>query len=274
MTALVLPRDLCRSAPFELREAGGNTDGQTLAGYAAVFDTATRIDSWEGTFDETIQRGAFRKSIRETTPVLQFDHGRHPLIGSIPLGVITRIEEDKLGLPVEARLTDNWLIEPIRDAIRDGAVNGMSFRFTVVRDEWRDIDGNLVKPEELMQLLWNPSERGPLQRTLKEVRVAELGPVVFPAYKETSVDVRSQGDVERAQAEATDAYRAVVIDLAGKGAPTDSGHPPEDREETTIDAPTDSGHPSPTAESRKRRDRLRQAAQAHCGYTLSITESA
>lgn len=77
-------------------------------------------------------------------------------------------------------------------AIKDRAVSGMSFRFEVIREEWRDIEGKTVREDELMQLLWNPGERGPLKRTLKEVRMHELGPVVFPAYAGTSVDVRSK----------------------------------------------------------------------------------
>lgn len=188
-------RELMRSVPFEVTRAEDDEsgDGLTMEGYAAVFDTPTRINSWEGVFDEQLRKGAFRKTLRERTPVLQFDHGRHPLIGSIPLGVLNEGREDDNGLFVSARLTDNWLIEPIRDAIRDGAVDGMSFRFEVVREEWRDVNGKLIKDDsELIQLLYRPDDRGPLQRTLIEVRVPELGPVVFPAYKETTVDVRSQ----------------------------------------------------------------------------------
>ena len=44
--------------------------------------------------------------------------------------------EDDRGLAVTARLSENWLIEPVRDAIAAGAVSGMSFRFTVVDEEW------------------------------------------------------------------------------------------------------------------------------------------
>jgi len=163
---------LVRSVDFDLLRAEDG-DGLTMEGYAAVFDTPTRIDSWEGQFDEVIQRGAFKKTLRERTPVLQFDHGQHPLIGSIPLGTIQSAREDAQGLYVKARLTDNWLVQPVRDAIRDGAVNGMSFRFSVVKDSW--------------------TERGkqPPLRTLLEVKAPELGPVVFPAYRETSVGVRS-----------------------------------------------------------------------------------
>lgn len=184
-----------RSVPFLLARSeddGSDGDGLSLSGYAAVFDQETEIDSWEGNFTEELARGAFRKTIRERTPVMQFDHGRHPLIGSIPIGSIETLREDDKGLFVEGTMSDNWLIEPVVDAIRNKRVNGMSFRFEVIRDEWRDVNGKLVKDDELMQLLWRPEDRGPLKRTIKEVRMHELGPVVFPAYVGTSVDVRSR----------------------------------------------------------------------------------
>lgn len=194
-TAHAVARDLTRSAPFRAETAadGEADDGRTLAGYAAVFGEATEIDSWEGAFTETIRKGAFRKTIRESTPVMQFDHGRHPLIGSLPIGSIVDLREDDQGLYVEGRLTDNWLMQPVRDAIAEGTVNGMSFRFEVVREEWRDKNGKLVRPEEVMDLLWMPGDRGPLQRELVELKCRELGPVVFPAYAGTSVSVRARG---------------------------------------------------------------------------------
>lgn len=166
---------LCRFAPFEMEIRSAAADGLTLEGYAAVFNSPTVIDSWEGRFEETIMPGAFKKTLSERTPVLQFDHGKHPLIGSIPLGVIQRAAEDSKGVHIKARLSDNWLIEPVRDAIRDGAVNGMSFRMQVIKDHWtqrRDMDS----------------------RAIHEVAVPELGPVVFAAYGATSVGVRSEFD--------------------------------------------------------------------------------
>lgn len=183
-----------RSVPFQLVRAEGDAegDGRTLSGYAALFDTPTEINSWEGIFTEKIRKGAFRKTIRENTPVMQFDHGRHPLIGSIPIGSISDLREDDQGLYVEGRITDNWLMQPVRDAIAEQSVNGMSFRFEVVREEWRDVNGKLVKPEEVYDLLWMPGDRGPLQRELIELKCRELGPVVFPAYAGTSVSVRAR----------------------------------------------------------------------------------
>lgn len=167
------PRDnLTRSVPFELERAEGVGDGFTMSGYAAVWDSPTRIDSYEGRFDEQIARGAFKRSINAKTPVLQFDHGKG-FIGSLPLGTITKLREDQRGLFVEARLLDNVFVEPVRQAIEAGAIDGMSFRFQVVRD-------SVVQREDDVPL-----------RTLEEVRLHELGPVVFPAYDTTSVGVRS-----------------------------------------------------------------------------------
>ena len=170
-----VPTEFTRDVAFTILETeraeGG--DGLTFEGYAAVFDTPTVIDSWEGNFEEIIARGAFKKTLRERTPVLMFEHGHHPLLGSMPLGVITRASEDTRGLLIRARLSDNWLIEPVRDAIGDGAIDGMSFRFRAIKEEWEQ------------------PKRGLPRRTLQEVSVPELGPVVFPAYNGTSAAVRT-----------------------------------------------------------------------------------
>jgi len=164
--------DLYRDVPFEVRATEETGDGLTLTGYAAVFNRSTMIDNWEGRFEERIRPGAFKRSINAKMPVLQFEHGRHPLLGSMPLGQITKLREDDHGLYVEARLADNWLIQPVRDAIASGSIDGMSFRFQVVRDSV-DESGDLPV------------------RTLEEVKLLELGPVVFPAYEATTVGVRS-----------------------------------------------------------------------------------
>jgi HK97 family phage prohead protease len=183
-------KDIMRSVPFSLtRDTSGGSDGLTLDGYAAVFDSPTRIDSWEGTFNEQIARGAFKKSLSERTPVLQFDHGSHPMVGSIPIGSIRSIVEDKHGLHVTARLEDNWLMQPVRDAIDSGSVDGMSFRFEVVRDEWRTDSGDVVT--DVREIVNSFDSGQPLTRTLLEVKCRELGPVVFPAYADTSVGGRS-----------------------------------------------------------------------------------
>lgn len=190
---------LTRTLPFTVERAEAVGDGLTLSGYAAVFNQTTRIDSWEGTFDEQIAPGAFKKTLQERTPVLQFDHGAHPLVGSLPIGSIDVLREDSRGLFVQATLHDNWLVQPVRDAIASGSIDGMSFRFAVVKDTFDE------------------STRVPL-RTLNEVKLYELGPVVFPAYEQTSVGVRSLDlarEIRALDADArADLARALMSDTA------------------------------------------------------------
>jgi len=151
-----------------------NQDGLTLDGYGAVFNEWTTIEDQYGEYRERITPGAFRRTLGQRMPILQFDHGAHPLIGSIPLGRITNIAEDDHGLRVKARLSDNWLVQPIRDAIRDGGITGMSFRFRITDETW------------------SRGQDGMEERTIREVQLYEVGPVVFPAYEQTSVGVRSR----------------------------------------------------------------------------------
>lgn len=161
-----------REAVFEMEPSA---DGLTLEGYAAVFNTPTQIRDWEGDFEETILQGAFRRTLAQRMPVLMFNHGKHPLIGDMPLGVIRQAAEDSKGLYISARLTDNWLIQPVRDAIHDGGLHGMSFRFTVPKggDRWTDRN---------------------TKRSIHDLDSKEMGPVVFPAYEPTTVSVRSALD--------------------------------------------------------------------------------
>lgn len=276
--------DLCRSVSFTQRDADEPNDGFTLDGYGAVFNSPTRIDSWEGCFDEVINPGAFKKSLRERTPRMQFDHGHHPLIGSIPIGRFDTVEEDSHGLHVVGRLSDNWLIEPVRMAIADGGIDGMSFRFSVIRDEWRDPDGKLIKnDEELWDALFDGSRDDALviTRTLKEVRVTEVGPVVWPAYDDTSVGVRSGKITIDLGSRESLAHAAFVIDAAvrntgdvgevptGTKPKNDAPHFTEDEavrhSQEPPDTSSDAGAHSSEARMDRadRRDRIRARARAH-----------
>lgn len=231
------PNNLCiRSFEFNADSDTGSeqTNGRTMEGYAAVFDAPTEINNWEGRFTETLSRGAFKKTLSERKPVLQFDHGQDARTGSVPIGKFNDIREDDKGLYCEAELFDNPVVEPIRQAIEGGAVSGMSFRFKVNREEWRDKDGNLVKPEELGRLLYQPGSRGPLTRNIKEVQLFEAGPVVFPAYTQTSVGVRSLSE-EDIQSLVDDYTRAMS---EGSGAQVGDETPAEPNEVDTEKQPT------------------------------------
>lgn len=191
-------RRLCtRSTDFTTE----SSDGRSLDGYAAVFDQDTVIDSWmEGRFRERITKGAFKKTLRERSPIMQYNHGNDSRVGTVPIGVYERITEDDNGLHVEGRLFENDNVEPVREAIAGGAITGMSFKFRVVRDEWRDAAGKLIKDQsKLYNMLYGESSGSDDElptRTIKEVQLFEAGPVSTPAYAGTSVGVRSDDDTE------------------------------------------------------------------------------
>jgi uncharacterized protein len=162
-----------RTVPFEMAAPGG--DGLTFEGYAAVFNSPARIQTPYGEFDEVVRPGAFTRTLKEQMPKFLYEHGKHALIGNIPLGSITRAAEDSRGLHIQARLSDNWLVQPIRDAIRERAIDKMSFRFETPPsvDEWTDRRGKVP------------------QRDLIQVHAKDVGPCVFPAYEPTTASVRS-----------------------------------------------------------------------------------
>lgn len=154
-------------------------DGRTLEGYAAVFGERAEVNNpIEGHFFESIQRGAFAKTISDgKMPALLFDHGQHAALGRLPIGKIESMREDERGLFVSARLTDSPAVEPIRAAIADGAIAGMSVRMRIVKEGWA------------------PPAKGSriAERSIKEVGLVELGPTAFPVYESTTASTRSAG---------------------------------------------------------------------------------
>jgi HK97 family phage prohead protease len=171
------PRDdLIRMVPkIELREEGGRP---VLFGHFAVFNEWTEIDSWEGKFMERIAPGAFRKTFKENRDYIQvlFNHGFDPQIGDKPLGLPEILREDAVGAYAETPLADTSYNRDIAELTRAKALRGQSFRFRVVKEAWdHDEEGGKL-PE----------------RTIKEVRLFEFGPVTFPAYQATTIGVRSR----------------------------------------------------------------------------------
>lgn len=149
------------------------------------FDTWYEIDSWyEGEFLERTVKGAFTKTMRESrdSVVSLFNHGFDFNIGDKILGSITELREDDDAAVLEANLFDTSYNRDLVPGIRAGAY-GSSFMFRVIRDEWNDDPGTSE---------WNP--RGIPERTIKEIRLFEAGPVTFPANPSATAGMRSMTD--------------------------------------------------------------------------------
>jgi HK97 family phage prohead protease len=155
----------------------------TLHGHFAVFNRWAEIDSWmEGHFLERIAPGAFKKTFREQTPKVLFQHGQDPQVGDKPLGPVESLAEDAEGAAYEVPLLDTAYNRELLPGLEAG-LYGASFRFKVMREEMVD------EPD--------PSDDNPRalpERTIKEAQVLEFGPVTFPAYAEATAGVRSLTD--------------------------------------------------------------------------------
>jgi len=204
----------------------------TLFGHFAVFNRWTEINSWfEGHFLEQLAPGAFRKTFRENRDRIRalFQHGRDPQIGDKPLGPIDDLREDETGGYYEVPMLDTAYNRELVPGLEAG-LYGASFRFEVMREEY------VEEPEASSE---NPNAIP--ERTLKEVRLHEFGPVTFPAYAEATADVRSLTDHFIFEELARDPSRArelLALDLSSL---------------TRDDAPsvTDAGEPSTSVQERR-----------------------
>lgn len=195
-----------REAPFQLvRDSAEPGDGLTLDGYAAVFGVETVVNSWEGRFTEVLAKGSMAESFSSNPPIIQFNHGRDSLYGSLPIASLVSATEDTHpilapfgGAHIIARIFDNYLTVPLRQAIKSNAIKGMSFRFEVLPggESWTLADGTPITSDVALvrelEKSWDPmvpDSELPI-RTLKRLLVAECGPVTWPQYTQTSVSVR------------------------------------------------------------------------------------
>jgi HK97 family phage prohead protease len=150
-----------------------------------VFDQWTTIDSiYEGRFIERIAEGAFKKTISENRAEMRmlFQHGRDPQIGDKPLAPIEELGEDQAGGFYAGQMLDTSYNRDLIPGLEAG-LYGSSFRFAVTKEEFdRKPRKSAHNPEALPE------------RTIREVRLMEFGPVTFPAYAGASAGIRSLTD--------------------------------------------------------------------------------
>lgn len=148
-------------------------DGRPIiAGYAAVYD---KLSEDLGGFREVVRPGAFTRFLAGKPDVRGlYNHSPAHLLGRTLSGTL-RLADDKRGLGYE--------IEPpaarvdVTEAIERGDVTGSSFSFRVAAggDLWHEDD----------------NDTGLLREITDVEFVLDVGPVVFPAYPDTTAASRS-----------------------------------------------------------------------------------
>ena len=163
------PIDEKRTIAYSNLEMRAEGDGNTLIGYASVFDSPSEPMP----FIEYVKRGAFAKTLNDGADVrLLIDHEGVPLART-KSGTLV-LEEDERGLRVEADLDpSNPDAARIISAMKRGDLSQMSFAFRTIKDSY-NADRSV--------------------RELKEVQLFDVSVVTFPAYEETVAELRSRNE--------------------------------------------------------------------------------
>lgn len=194
MTDLFVPElDIVRNWQMPVRADDTDTaaadDGRiaTMEIRFSIFDVWYEINSWwEGRFLERTARGAFKRTIAahnkrkvESAGVkVLFNHGYDFHIGDKLLGGIDSLTEEPDSPLGVCGLDDTSYNRDLLPGLRRGGY-GSSFMFRVIKDSWDNEPGvSEHNPEGLPE------------RTIKEIRLFEFGPVTWPANPDATAGLR------------------------------------------------------------------------------------
>jgi Escherichia/Staphylococcus phage prohead protease len=152
-------------APITVREADG-ASRPILSGYAAKFGKPSQD---LGGYVEVLKPGCFAQSIANGDQRAFWNHDYCDLLARTKSGTL-RLKEDETGLSFEFDVPDTSLGRDLYELVKRGDVDGVSFGFYALADEW-SADGKT--------------------NTVTEAELIEISPVVFPAYLDTNVEARS-----------------------------------------------------------------------------------
>lgn len=168
---------------YNIEFRSGESDGRTVSGYAAVYDSQSN-ELWG--FDEIIERGAFDNADMSDVRAL-FNHDPNQILARTSSGTL-KLELDDKGLRYEFELPETSLGNDLRIMMQRGDISQSSFAFTIKEDSWEERSGKI-----------------PLRHIRQIERVYDVSPVTYPAYEQTSVTARSFHAFQEKQAACDDA---------------------------------------------------------------------
>lgn len=157
----------------------GEGEPPRIEGYAAVFNQPSEVldDFWFGGFREYISPGAFTKTLKDGADVRALlNHDPNFVLGRTRAGTLTLKEDDK-GLFYSVTPPDTSWARDLIATMRRGDIDQSSFAFRTVRDRWgvgQTDDGDEID-----------------ERWVLEAALFDVSPVTYPAYPQTSSDVRA-----------------------------------------------------------------------------------
>ncbi|MGK4152042.1 HK97 family phage prohead protease [Kurthia gibsonii] len=150
---------------------------RTLTGYAIKWEMKSVTMGWRR-FREQFKRGAFTESLTNEDQLALWSHDTSKVLGRTKNGTL-RLFEDEIGLRFELDLLDTTLGDDAYKTIKRGDVDGVSFGFSMLKQEWDEAD-----PDNVI-------------RTITKAKLLEISPVAFPAYPDSEVSARSSDPYEQ-----------------------------------------------------------------------------
>lgn len=154
--------------------AGEGDELATIEGYAAVYGV---LSEDLGGFREIIEPGFFEDVLSDDVRSL-FNHDQNLILGRTKSGTLELTDEAE-GLGTRTLLPNTSYARDLQVSMGRGDVDQMSFAFSVKRE-----GGDK----------WEKREDGVIVRTLLRGgarRLFDISPVTYPAYPQTSAQVRS-----------------------------------------------------------------------------------
>lgn len=158
------------SSGIEIREQEDGT--RTIEGYAVKWEKKSEVLGDWYKFREQFRKGSFANSLENDDQRALWSHDTSQVLGRTKNGTL-RLSEDDIGLRFELDLPNTTLGNDAYETIKRGDVDGVSFGFQKLVEEWDETDAeNII-------------------RTITNAKLLEISPVAFPAYPDSEVSARN-----------------------------------------------------------------------------------
>lgn len=178
-----MEQTVTRAYNFEVRAENNEKNGDFITGRPIVYDSKTNLYY----FDEIIERGALDKAnlkdvrflVNHNTDMIPLARSRNNNENST---MQMTVDGDGMGIRVNLDTENNSDARNLYSAIKRGDISGMSFMFTIDREEWEDLESD------------HPT------RHIKSIgQVLEVSAVTFPAYEATEISARAKEALDSAK---------------------------------------------------------------------------
>lgn len=169
-----------RAFNFNIEAREDEDNRGIVEGRAIVYDKLYN----NGYFDETIERGALKKTnlkdvrflVNHNTDMIPLARSRNNNENSTMQLIV---DDEGLRVRIKLDIENNSDARSLYSAIQRGDISGMSFMFTIRGERWEDEETD------------NP------KRFITDIeQVFEVSAVTFPAYEETDINARCKAELE------------------------------------------------------------------------------